>query len=189
MKRTRLATIVALLSLIALLSAAGPASAQDTIASHGLTADWGYMPSDDAEHPAGRCGYSAAHDDGFAYLRWIKVRAPVVAARDVSPDDDQQKVSWQVIIQRSTATAWKTIKRSTARVFTAYEFVPVTHDPIKVYFTATNDQNWRALIRINWLRNGSVEGWVKASITYYGVKWTVGDPAFVFTNSCEGRAD
>lgn len=189
MKRTRLATIAALLSLLSLLVAAGPASAQEVIASDGMTADWGYEPSDDPGHPAGKCGYSAANNEGFAFLRWIKVRAPLVAARDVSPGDDQQKVSWQVIVQRSTATGWKTIKKSTARTFTAYEFVPVNHDPIKVSFTATNDQSWRALIKINWLRNGSVEGWVKASITYYGVKWTVGDPAFVFTNSCAGRAD
>lgn len=189
MKRTRLTALVGLLSLLALLAAAVPASAAQVIASSGMTADWGYEPSDDSEHPAGKCGYSSVHEDGFAYLRWIRVRAPVVAARDISPNDDQQKVSWQVIIQRSTTTGWKTIKKSNARTFTAYEFVPVAHDPIKVYFTATNDQNWRALVLIKWLRNGSVEGWVRASLTYYGVKWTVGDPAFVFTNSCEGRAD
>ena len=154
-----------------------------------MTADWGYMPADETDSPAGKCGYSAAHNDGFAYLRWIKVRAPVVAARNVSANDDQQKVSWQVIVQRSTASGWKTIKKSTTRTFTAYEFVPVNHDPIKVSFTATDDHNWRALIKIRWLRHGSVEGWVKASITYYGVKWTVGDPGYVWSDSCGGKAD
>ena len=189
MKRTRLFTTVALLSLLALLVAAGPASATTIIASHGMTADWGYMPADETDTPAGKCGYSAAHNDGFAYLRWIKVRAPVVAARNVSANDDQQKVSWQVIVQRSIASGWKTIKKSTTRTFTAYEFVPVNHDPIKVSFTATDDHNWRALIKIRWLRHGSVEGWVKASITYYGVKWTVGDPGYVWSDSCGGKAD
>ena len=33
------------------------------------------------------------------------------------------------------------------------------------------------------------EGWVKASITYYGVKWTVGSSDYVFQNSCAGSAD
>jgi hypothetical protein len=177
------------LSLVALLAMAGPATAQVVVASHGMTADWGFDPSDDPSHPGAKCGYSAPHGDGFAYLRWIKVRAPIVAARDVTSGDDQQQVSWQVIIQRSSASGWKTIKKSNVHQFTAYEFVPTTQSPIKVYFKATNDQNWRALIKIRWLRHGSTEGWVKARMEYYGVKWTVGDPAFVFTDSCAGRAD
>ena len=156
MNRTRLGSVIALLSLTSLLIAAAPVSAHEIIDSHGMTADWGFSPDDSSEHPVGKCGYSAANNEGFAFLRWIKVRAPLVAARNVSGGDDEQKVSWLVIIQRSTASGWKTIKKSTARSFTAYEYVPVQHDPIKVSFMATNDQNWRALIKINWHRNGSI---------------------------------
>jgi hypothetical protein len=188
-KNTRLAAIAAFVSLVSLLSMAGPAAAQQVISSHGQTGDWGYLPADDPSSPGAKCGYSAAHDDGFAYLRWVKVRAPRIAARDITSGQDQQQVSWQAVIQRSSTTGWKTIKKSAVHTFTANDQTSSPHSAIKVYVTANNDQNWRAVVLIKWLRNGSTEGWVKASITYYGVKWTVGDPAFVYTNSCDGRAD
>lgn len=39
------------------------------------------------------------------------------------------------------------------------------------------------------MRNGSVDGLVKARIVYYGVKWTVGTPDYQFTGACTGAAD
>ena len=188
MKRTRLTTIAALLSLMSLLVAAGPASAE-IIDSHGMTGDWGYLPADDESSPAGKCGYSDRLADSYAHLRWIKVRAPRVAARDITGGQDHQQVSWQVIVQRSSASGWTTVKKSSAHSFTAYDDSSSAHSPIKVKFKATTDQSWRALILIKWLRNGSAEGWVKARIEFYGVKWTVGTPDYVFTDSCTGRAD
>ncbi len=104
MNRTRLAALVALTTVLSLLTMAAPVSAQVVVDSHGMTGDWGYLPADDSSSPGAKCGYSAEHNDGFAYLRWIKVRAPRVTARDVTAGQDQQKVSWQVIIQRSSAS-------------------------------------------------------------------------------------
>ncbi len=147
------------------------------------------QPSDDPSHPVAKCGYSAPHSDGFAYLRWVKVQAPRIAARDITGGLDEQQVSWQAIIQRSSGSGWTTIKTSAAHQFTANDANSTAHSAVKVYVTATNDDSWRAVIRINWLRSGSTEGWVKARIQYYGVKWTVGDPAYVFADACGGRAD
>jgi hypothetical protein len=189
MTTKRIIANAVLIAIVSVLALAAPAAAAQPIDSSGMTGDWGYLPSDSEESPGGKCGYSAAHEDGFAYLRWIKVRAPRVAARDITGGVDQQKVSWRVIIQRSSGSGWVTIKKSDTRTFTAYDNTSSNHDPIKVYVKATNDENWRAVIRINWLRNGATEGWVKASMEYYGVKWTVGDPAYVFTDSCAGKAD
>jgi hypothetical protein len=189
MKRTRLAALAVFMSLVAVASIAAPVSAQEVIASQGKTGDWGYSPADDDSTPGAKCGYSAPHEDGFAYLRWIKVRGPVVVARDITGGADHQQVSWQVIVQRSSSSGWKTIKKSSLHQFTADDGGTAAPGPIKVYVKATNDQDWRAVIKINWIRNGATEGWVKASMTYYGVKWTVGSPDFVYTNACDGRAD
>jgi hypothetical protein len=189
MKRNRVATFAALLGLVALLGLAGPVSATEVIASHGKTGDWGYNPSDDSSHPVAKCGYSAPNGDGIAYLRWIKVQAPRVAARDITLGPDHQLVSWQAIIQRSSASGWTTIKNSPVHQFTAYDNSSSAHSAVKVYVNGTNDASWRAVIRINWLRNGSTEGWIKARIEYYGVKWTVGNPDYVFTDACGGQAD
>lgn len=187
MRRTAL--VAAFMSMAALLTMAGPAAAQQVISSSGKTGDWGYLPADSTSSPGAKCGYSAPHVDGFAYLRWVKVRAPRIAARDITAGTDTQQVSWQALIQRSSASGWRTIKKSSVHTFTASDQTSTNHSPVKVSVNATTDQNWRAVVLIKWLRGGGTEGWVKTSIDYYGVKWTVGDPNFVFTNSCGGKAD
>jgi hypothetical protein len=185
----RTTVFAALMSMVVLMAMAGPASAQQVISSSGKTGDWGYLPSDDQSHPAAICGYSAPHMDGFAYMRWLKVRVPRIAARDISGGTDTQQVSWQALIQRSSASGWKTIKKSSVHTFIANDQSSTNHSPVKVAVNSTTDQNWRAVVLIKWLRGGGTEGWVKTSIDNYGVKWTVGDPSFVFTNSCDGKAD
>ena len=178
------------MSLIVLLAMAGPASAMVIIDSHGQTGDWGFLPSDDSSSPAGKCGYSDRLADTYAHLRWIKVRGPEVAARDITGGRDHQMVSWQVKIQRQApGGAWKTIKSSPVHSATAYDDQSPDFSPIKVSVDGKTYQLWRAVIIVKWWRNGSVEGWVKARIEFYSVKWTVGDPAYVFTDGCTGIAD
>lgn len=173
------------------LAVAGPASAVVVIAHHGQTGDWGYSPADDASSPAAKCGYSSRLADSYAHLRWVKVRGPLIAARDTTASRDHQTVSWQVKAQRQVnGGAWKTVASSAVHSGTAYDNTPASFSPIKlsVSGTATN-QLWRALIVLKWYRNGGVEGWTKAGIEYYGVKWTVGTPDYVFTDACTGVSD
>jgi len=42
---------------------------------------------------------------------------------------------------------------------------------------------------LRWMRGGSVEGTMKLVTEFYGVKWTVGSPDYVYTDWCDGRAD
>ncbi|MDL2336105.1 MAG: hypothetical protein QFC55_08755, partial [Chloroflexota bacterium] len=183
MKRTRLALVPVLLGLLALLAVAGPAAAQEIIATHGQTGDWGYSPADDDSSPGAKCGYSAPMPDGWAHLRWIKVRGPIVVARDTTGGRDHQTVSWQVKIQRqATGGAWQTMASSSVHSATSYDDTGFHFTPVKVNVSGNTDQLWRAVILLKWLRNGGVEGWTKARIEFYGVKWTVGAPDYFFTD-------
>ncbi|MEP7361425.1 MAG: hypothetical protein ABI744_07590, partial [Chloroflexota bacterium] len=60
---------------------------------------------------------------------------------------------------------------------------------IKVYLKANTSQLLRAVIYLKWLRNGSTEGWSKARMEFYGVKWTVGASDYVYQDACDGMAD
>lgn len=51
------------------------------------------------------------------------------------------------------------------------------------------DQGFRAMAVLRWMRNGSVNGLLKANIYFYSAKWTVGDPGYQFEDTCWGVAD
>ena len=82
-----------LLGLTLAFALGGTASAHVLVGSHGATGDWGTY--DSASTPEGRCGYSAADGSGTAYLRWMKVTAPIIIARDLTPARDHQTARWQ----------------------------------------------------------------------------------------------
>jgi len=158
-----------------------------------LTGDTGDFGTHDSNaDPGAKCGYSAADNQGFAYLRWIKVFPVFAGARDINGGvQDHQKVSWRVLIQRSGAPGgpWKTVARSTAQTRTAYDDVSAVYSPMKVYVSGKAGKYYRALSTLMWLRGGSVEGKAKLRMEYYSVKWTVGTPDYVFMDSCTGQAD
>ena len=167
-----------------------PASAFMVESESGLRGDWGWSPDDLPESPGGRCGYSAENSSGEAFLRWIRVRPPNVGGRDVTAGVDSQKVSWQVIVQRRILDgAWQKVAASGRQTRTAWDNQTADFDPIKVYVNGQWDQTFRAIVRLRWMRNGSVEGSVKLVTEYYGVKWTVGAPDYVFADACWGAAD
>lgn len=186
----RSAVLATALGMVLLLSVGAPASAFQIMDSSGPYGDFGYLPADDSASPAGKCGYSDVLADNYAHLRWVKVRGPEALARDVTPGRDQQKTSWQLRVQRQQGGgAWKTVAKSAVQSRTAYDDQSAAFDPIKVYVKGSADQLWRGIVLIKWWRNGAVEAWVKLRIEYYGVKWTVGTPDYVFTDACTGVAD
>ena len=50
-------------------------------------------------------------------------------------------------------------------------------------------QLYRAIVTLTWLYQGNADGIAKARMEYYGVKWTVGSPDFVYHDACDGAAD
>jgi len=179
--------VAATLSSAILVGLAAPAAAVKIVATYGSFGDYGFTPADAASTPAGKCGYSGVLADNYAHLRWIRVRPPSAVSQ---PGRDQQRVSWQVVVQRERNTGgWKTVAKSGNQYRTAYSGVSADFDPIKVYYKGSLGQKLRALAVIKWWRKGEVQAWVKMWIEYYGVKWTVGTPDFVYNDSCDGAAD
>ena len=78
---------------------------------------------------------------------------------------------------------------STVQSKTVYDDTTSTFTPLKVYFNGHVGDTFRAMVTASWVRNGSVEGWVKFRVEFYSVKWTVGIPGFVFTDACGGAQD
>jgi hypothetical protein len=189
MKVRRGMTALALAAML-VLGFALPASAFEIIQTTGMTGDYGWLPADDETTPGAKCGYSEPLSDGFAHLRWIKVRAPKIAARDTSGGRDMQKAGWKVIVQRQIGDgAWTKVASSAFQMKTTYDDQSADYTAIKVFVSGQANQNFRALAVLRWMRNGTVEGSVKARMEYYSVKWTVGTPDYVFTDSCWGIAD
>lgn len=58
-----------------------------------------------------------------------------------------------------------------------------------MYVDGASGQLFRTIGIINWLRNGISEAFVKLRLEYYGVRWTVGSPDYVFSDACTGVAD
>jgi len=196
MTHNRLATLRGTLGIaiaVALLGtvlAVTPASAFLIASESGLTGDHGWSPPDEEPTPAGRCGYSAENSNGFAFLRWIKLRAPNIAARDVTGARDSQKASWQVVVQRKIGTGpWRKVAASSRQTRTTWDDQSADYDPIKVSVNGQANQVFRAIVYLRWMRGGSVEGTMKLVTEFYGVKWTVGSPDYVYTDWCDGRAD
>lgn len=178
-------------ALAMLLSLAGPAAAYEIVSDSGPRGE--FMLVDTADMPGGRCGYSAENMAGVARFRWLRVRAPQVFAADRNADQrDSRIVGWSFKIQRlQPGGAWTNVAASSEQRARAYQDAAANLDPKKVYFHGTNDgSQYRALVIIKWYKpNGSVEGKVKLLVSYYGVKWTVGTPDYVYSGACAAAAD
>jgi hypothetical protein len=177
-----------LLGLTLAFALGGTASAHVIVGTHGLTGDWGTY--DFVLTPEGRCGYSAPDGSGTAYLRWMKVTAPIIIARDVTPARDHQTARWQFKLQRShNGGAWRNVASSAVQNKITYDDTTSTLTPLKVFFKGHAGDKFRAMVTASWVRNGSVEGWVRFRVEFYSVKWTVGDPSYVYTDACDGAAN
>lgn len=143
--------------------------------------------------PGGRCGYSAENAAGYARLRWIRVKAPQVFAADRNSEiRDSRIVGWSFKIQRMRpGGSWVNVASSTQQEARAYEDQAAALSAKKVYYSATSDGSlYRAVATIKWFRpNGTVQALVKFRVDYYGVKWTVGTPDYVYAGACDAAAD
>ena len=191
MKTTRTVSLSLVLGALLAITMSAPASAFLIASESGLRGDWGWSPADERESPGGRCGYSAEDSGGNAFLRWIRVRPPQIGARSTTAGQDSQKASWQVVVQRKIGDGlWRKVAESARQTRTTWDDHSAVYDPIKVYVNGQENQVFRALVFLRWLRNGSVEGSVKLVTEYYGVKWTVGTPDYVFDQGfCDGASD
>ena len=186
MGRKRSGSVAIVLGAFLIMAMGTPAAAATIVGSHGSYGGFGFLPAEDEENPAGRCGYSDVKPDGWAHLEWMRVIGPWATARDNTAGRDKQRVSWVLKIQRPSG---KTVAKSTVQSMTAYDDQPADFTAKKVSFNARADREYRAVAEIKWWRNGSIEGWVWLRADIYSVKWTVGSPDYLFQFACTGVAD
>jgi hypothetical protein len=191
MVKFRIGIALSLAALLA-LSLASSASAFHMIKLTGHYGDFGTSLShqDSPDGPGARCGYSAADATGVAHLAWVKLFALKAIAYDRTGAVDHQKIRFTATLQRSGdgGSTWKNVS-SVSETRTAYDNKSASFDALTVATTGTAGKLYRAVATLQWLRNGQVDGLAKLRMDYYSVKWTVGDPAYVFSGSCDGTAD
>ena len=175
----RLSALV--LALPFVLFAAGPTAAYQVISEVGPHGE--VWLDDSMATPAGTCKYGDVVYSNWAYLEWMKIKAPHVFAADRNSDKrDHRVVSWQWKLQRlgTNATKWKTIKESGIQKKTAYEDQQAAFTPMTINYMAVNedpnhnvsaDVKFRGLVIIKWYKNdGSVESTVKLVPDWYKIR-------------------
>jgi len=186
-----LATATAVAMILA-LTLSSSVSAFEIISQGGNRGEWGTSPAhaDSPERPGAKCGYGPEDGMGVAHLAWIKVFAFKALAFDRTGAVDHQSVVFKVTLQRSTngGSTWTSLS-SKSQTRTAYDNKSASFDALKVSMSGKAGSLYRALATLTWLRNGDADGRVQVSMDYYSVKWTVGDPGFVYSNACDGAAD
>lgn len=178
--------------LLLALAFGSTASAWSLISKSGNTGDFGTKPAsaDSPNAPGAKCIYSAADGSGVAHLAWVKVFPFKAIAYDRTGAKDQQPIKFQLTAQRSTdgGTTWKNLG-SVSQTRTAPDTATAKFSSLKVAVSGKTGQLYRAIVTLTWLHNGNADGMAKARMEYYGVKWTVGDPAYVYQDACDGAAD
>jgi hypothetical protein len=143
----------ALLAAVAVLMATAPAGADTQLGDTGKVGR--HRLRDSRATPGVVCQYSAR-----GFLTGIRVKPPVVHARNVSRGRDRQTVSWQFRIEY-----WD-VNDFWAEMFTVSRVLRTAWDDTPAAFTArtiTGDYTalgarYRVIVIMAWHRGGAVEG-------------------------------
>lgn len=162
------------LAAVVLAGLAGPAAAYTIVSETGMIGSWSL--TDTAATPGATCRYGAVQPPNHTYLRWVKVRPPVVYAADRSAEKiDRKKIVWFWRLQRKSlnGTTWHTVGTSTRQSAFAYENQPAPFSASTIYENGSTNafSFYRALVVIRWVKaNGTIEGAAKATVDYYRLK-------------------
>jgi hypothetical protein len=120
--------------------------------------------NDSAGHPGARCSYVEGGGSGEEVLSSIRVKAPVVFARDTTAARDKQKIRFKAMIQRKDgAAAWMTILTPSATAF-AWDDTMASFSPITVHVMSHFGSKFRVRVEITfyskpgatWIQTGQV---------------------------------
>jgi hypothetical protein len=146
------------LSLVLLLSVPAGVLADTELGHRGRVGR--HMLRDTAERPGVTCFY-----DDSGELRGVGVRPPRVLARNVTDEVDQQRVSWQFVVQRraNPDADWKVFARSSMQSARAWDNEPARFAAmaIRLLRPASDDPlltEYRVIVRMLWWRGGDVVG-------------------------------
>ena len=178
----RASSLAVLSAALLVVSTAGPAAAYSLIQATGKIGNYDFTESSGS--PGVTCAYGPVVSPDYMFMRWIKVRAPIVFAYDPNPGSpgDHGKVSWKFELQRKLQPdgAWTNVSSSPVQRATAWDNKQAAFTPIKLVHDghaegSTSAYSLRALVIIKWYKpSGAVEGTVKFTPTYYKLKEPVG---------------
>ena len=192
MKRFTSLGIATSLAMVLALLFSTPAAAFELIQLSGNYGDFGtkIATSDGPDTPGAKCGYSAKDAMNVAHLAWMKVYPFKAVGYDRTGSTDSQKIQFKVTVQRSQndGASWKNVG-SVAQTRTTTDAKSAKFTSLTVNVSGKAGQIFRAITTLTWLYQGHVDGIAKARMEYYGVKWTVGSPDFVYHDACDGAAD
>lgn len=169
MRSIRLGLTASAVAFVVVALAAAPALA-DTEAGHtGLTGT--HSLRDTADKPGATCTYKpkGVTDVPFS-LASVRVRPPIVFARDVTGGVDQQRTGWRFSLERKlfSESTWTEVFRSatqkaqasdaSAAAFSAMSGKP----PLPTQLAA-----YRVVVKMFWYRNGATEGTATHIVDFY----------------------
>lgn len=191
LRQLGLATSVGLALALAIGSSA---SAYVLMYLSGNYGDFGTQAAhaDAAGSPGAVCTYGLRDAGGNAHLTGIKVYGFLASAYSTTGGIDHQSIRFKATLQRSTdgGQTWKnTASESQTRGATDNVSTQFGSLKVKVRGTTSLLSEYRAIVTLDWLVNGRSDGHAQMSMRFYGVKWTVGDPGYVFEDACDGVAN
>ncbi len=174
--------LVFLLALTALV-AGGPVSADTQISHSGLTGS--HRLRDTHAAPGATCVYVGPSH----LLGEIKIKPPVVYARNTTGSRDHQKVGWRYRIDYWDVNGyWDVYELGTIHTATAWDDTPAafTATSLTSGYTAMAGK-FRVYVAMLWYRNGVVEGRQTHRVDYY--RWKSGTLASTRgpNGSCGGQ--
>jgi hypothetical protein len=154
-------------ALIILLSSAGATAADTSLGHRGKVGPHHLI--DTAAHPGAKCFYVDGAGGGDEDIDHIRVRPPVVYARNTTAGQDQQTVGWRARIQRLEAgsSTWTTDQTSGIHLATAWDNTPASFNTIQLSVVPHYGSKLRVRVLTYWYKSGSVVGLALNEVDWY----------------------
>ena len=165
--------------VLALVALARPAViSADTAVSH--EGRYGvHSLADSEEYPGARCAY-----DDATVIESIRVRDPLVFARDTNPDRvDSRWVSWKYRVQAESAKSWFNVATSELQKRMATDAQIANFSPMRTTFDGSASTQYRVVVIIRWY---GADGDTVVGRAVHRVDWYAWQGVPSFEGSCPG---
>lgn len=157
------------LGVAALMAASTLTVYADTVISSSGQRGMNHL-NDTAGQPGARCWYEEGGGSGEEVLTSMRVKAPVVFARDTTAARDKQKIRFKAIIQRRDGAGAWIVDRTASTTAFAWDDTAASFGPINLNVTSHYGSKFRARVEITFysLSGGS---WVQTGQVLREVDW------------------
>jgi hypothetical protein len=149
--------------LAVLLAASTMTTYADTLVSSSGQVGPNHL-KDSAGKPGARCWYEEGGGSGEEVLTSIRVKPPVVFARDTTPARDKQKIKFKAIIQRRNGAGAWVVEATRSTTAFAWDDTKAGFGPLNVSVFSHYGSRFRARVEItfysmsggSWMQTGKV---------------------------------